>query len=109
MLCLPCFHQKSHLLQQLGGLISSLSSYNILPVPANDTRTVEIGGNALIYYVVAGHNWDSGLFVLESSTIHFIKQGTTTMVVTSPSHATIQFENIHTTLGVVHYFYIRLQ
>lgn len=93
----------------LGGMITSLSSYKELIVPIGETRTVSVGANALMYYMVAGHNWDSGLFVLERTTIHFIKQGTTTMAVTSPSYGVIQFENKEGVQGVVHYFYIRIQ
>ena len=89
--------------------MSSLRSYNSLNVPANEARTVHLGNNVLVYYVVGGHNWNSGLFVLEYNTISIIKEGSFTMEVTCPSPGTIQFKNIHSSLAVIQYFYIRIQ
>ncbi len=89
--------------------MSSLRSYNTLFVPANETRTIQLGNNVLVYYVVAGHNWDSGLFLFEYNTISFIKAGTNTVEVTCPSPGIIKFENKHSNQGQVHYFYIKIQ
>lgn len=89
--------------------MSSLRSYGILIVPANETRTIQFGQNVLVYYVVAGHNWNSGLFLLELNTISFIKEGTDTVEVTCPSNGIIQFKNKHTNQASIHYFYIKIQ
>ncbi len=89
--------------------MSSLRSYDSLFVPANEARTIQLGNNVLVYYIVAGHNWTSGLFLLEYNTISIIKAGTYTVEITCPSPGKIQFENKHSIQGQVHYFYIKIQ